>query len=176
MNTRARNTLPDGSLRRLLAICGVIGPILFIMVIFIFGLLRPGYSPVRQHISELGEVGVTNAIVFNIAGFLLLGLLMIAFAFGLQRGISEGKGSKIGPTLIAVSGAGWVGAAFFHCDPGCVNVSFTGIMHDLTAIIPLFGMLIAPIAISQRLKKDSRWQTITHNTTLVGFLVFYGRE
>lgn len=170
MNTRARNTLQNGSLRRILAICGVIGPILFIMVIFIFGLIRPGYNPVRQHISELGEVGAPNGIAFNMAAFLLLGLLMIAFAFGLQHGISEGKGSKLVPILIAVSGVGWVGASFFRCDAGCVNESVTGMMHDLTAIIPLFGMLMAPLAISPRLKKDSRWQSYRPFSLIMGAL------
>lgn len=51
------------------------------MVVFIFGLLRLGYSPIRQHISELGEVSAPNAIVFNIAGFLLLGLPLTVLSF-----------------------------------------------------------------------------------------------
>ena len=125
MNARAGNAIQSDSLTRLLAICGTVGPILFIVVILIFGLLRPGYDPIRQYMSELGEVGAPNAIEYNMPAF-LLGVLTIAIAFGLHRGISERKGSKLGPILIAVGGVGWVGASFFRCDPGCVNESVTG--------------------------------------------------
>ena len=110
-------TRPD-STQRLLAICGIIGPISYAIVVIILGFLQPGYSHVTQSMSELGEVGAPNAIIMNTAGFPLLGLLMIAFAFGLHRGISEGKGSKIGPALVALSGAALVITAIFTCDPG----------------------------------------------------------
>ena len=169
-NARARNTIQNDSLTRLLAICGIVGPILFIVVILVFGLLRPGYDPIRQQMSELGEVGAPNAIAFNMAAYFLLGLLMIAFAFGLHRGISEGKGSKLVPILIAVSGVGWVGASFFRCDAGCVNESVTGRMHGLTGMIAVFPLLIAPLAILPRLKKDNRWQSYRPFSLIMGAL------
>jgi len=170
MDERIHGQVRTGSLARLLALCGVIAPILFILAILIFGLIRPGYSPTRQHISELGEVGAPNAIAFNMTAFLPLGLLMIAFAFGLQRGISKRKGYRLVPILIAVSGIGWMGASVFRCDAGCVNESFTGKMHDLCAILPLFGMLIAPLAILPRLKQDSRWQNYRAFSLIMGSL------
>jgi len=61
-------------LQKLLALAGIIGPILFVVGIWIFGLMRPGYDPIRQHISELGEVGSPNAGIFNLVVFLGLGL------------------------------------------------------------------------------------------------------
>src|SRR3990170_1860649 len=90
----------DG-ISRLLAICGIIGPIFFTTVVVTLALLRPGYSHLAQAISELGEVGAPNAIVQDI-NFIMLGLLTLAFAFGLHRGIGARRGSKIGPALLAV--------------------------------------------------------------------------
>lgn len=148
---------PD-STQRLLAICGIVGPILYTIVLIIVGFLRPGYNHITQVMSELGEVGGPNAIVMNIAGFTLLGLLMIAFAFGLDRGISEGKGWKVGPALVALAGAGFVVVGFFQCDPGCVIVSSTGVMHVVSAAVSGYAMIFANLIISLRLKNDSRWQ------------------
>ena len=145
---------PDSALS-LLAICGIIGPILYTIVVITLGLLRPGYNHVTQFMSELGEVGAPNATIMNTARFTLLGLLMTAFAFGLHRGISEGKGSKIGPALVAVSGAGLVLSEIFPCDPGCVNESFVGITHEVFAMIAAFAMILALLTIYQRLRKDS---------------------
>ncbi len=169
MNARARNTIQNDSLTRLLAICGIVGPILFIVVILVFGLLRPGYDPIRQYMSELGEIDAPNAIAFNMAAF-LLGLMMIAFAFGLHRGISEGKGSKLVPILIAVSGVGWVGASIFRCDVGCLNESVTGTMHGLIGMFAVLPLLIAPLAILPRLKKDNRWQSYRPFSLIMGAL------
>ena len=146
------------SSQRVLAICGIIGPILYTIVVIVLGLLRPGYSHVAQSMSELGEVGAPNAIIMNTAGFPLLGLLMIAFAFGLHRGISQGKGSKIGPALIALSGATLVMTGIFHCDPGCVDVSMVGITHSVFAMISAFAMMLAPLALCPRLYRDRLWQ------------------
>ncbi|MFC1976636.1 DUF998 domain-containing protein [Chloroflexota bacterium] len=154
---------------RLLAICGIVGPIQFIVVILVFGLLRPGYDPIRQYMSELGAVGAPNAIAFILPEF-LLGLMMIAFAFGLHRGINEGKGSKLVPILIAVSGVGWLGASIFRCDVGCVNVSVTGTMHGLFGMFAVPPLLIAPLAILPRLKKDNRWQSYRPFSLIMGAL------
>jgi len=119
----------------LVATCGIIGPILFTVVLAILGLFRHGYSHVSQLMSELGEVGAPNALVMNTAGLTLLGLLMVAFAFGLHRGISEGKGSKVGPALIAASGTALAMTGIFPCDPGCVGVTPTGRIHSIAATI-----------------------------------------
>ena len=143
MEIQARHTKRNDSLTRLLAFCGIVGPIQFIVVILVFGLLQPGYDPTRQYMSELGAVGAPNAIAFIMPEF-LLGLMMIAFAFGLHRGISEGKSSKFVPLLIAVSGVGWLGASIFRCDVGCVNVSVSGTMHGIFGIFAVPPLLIAP--------------------------------
>lgn len=144
--------------QRLLAICGIIGPISYTIVVIILGFLRPGYNHITHNLSELGEVGGQNAIVMNAAGIALPGILMIAFAFGLHRGIGEGKGSKIGPALLALSGAAWVMTGIFPRDPAYVTVSMVGVTHSVFTIISAFAMILVPLALSPRLKSDSLWQ------------------
>ena len=148
---------PD-STQRLLAICGIIGPIVYAIIVIILGFLHPDYNHVTQYMSELGAVGAPYAIIMDTVGLPLLGLLMIFFAFGLHRGIGEDKGAKIGPTLVAVSGTALVMTGIFPCDPGCADVTFVGNMHSVFATIAGFAMLLAPIAISPRLRNDYRWQ------------------
>jgi hypothetical membrane protein len=154
----------------LLAICGITGPILDSIIVITLGLFRPNYNHVTQIMSELGEVGAPNALIMNTAGFILLGLLMISFAFGLHRGISEGEGSKIGPALVAASGSWLVLLGLFPCDPGCANESFVGITHEVFAIMHAFTMIFAPLAIAQRLKKDNRWQGYLYYSLATGVL------
>ena len=95
---------------------------------------------------------------------------MIAFAFGLHRGISKGKGSKLVPILIVVSGVGWLGGSIFRCDAGCVNESVTGTLHGLIGMFGPLPLLIAPFAILPRLKRDNRWHSYRPFSLIMGAL------
>jgi len=154
----------------LLAICGVLGPILYTIVLVTVGFLHPGYNHARQLISELGAVGAPNAMIMNLAGFSLLGILTIAFSFGLYLNMKDGISSKIGLAFLVVSGVGQIAVGFFPCDPGCVNVSFTGIMHVVSARILWIGMVIAQFAIAQPFRNDPKWERYWGYTLATGLV------
>src|SRR5215470_6040530 len=70
--------------------CGVIGPLLFIVVFLIEGATRPSYSAWRDAVSQLslGTQGWMNSI-----NIFICGLFLLCFAFGLKRALRPGKGS-----------------------------------------------------------------------------------
>ena len=152
------NTRPDNT-QRLLAICGIIGPVSYVIVLITLGSLEPGYSHLRQAMSTLGSPDARYPVIMNTAGFGLLGLMMVALALGLDRGIRDGKGYKIGPGLIAVSGAAVVMLGIFHAEPGVEDPTAMGTMHSVFVLIAGFAILLAPLTISPRLKRDERWQS-----------------
>ena len=100
-----------GSVLRLLALCGIVAPISFTTVVVVLGSIQPGYSHLSQTISSLGDIGAPNAAIQNI-NFVVTGMLTLAFALGLQRGIGDGKGSKVGPALVALWGMGLIASGF----------------------------------------------------------------
>ncbi len=85
-NTRNETSKVGDITQQWLAIAGIVAPILYISVATILGLLEPGYSHRTMMMSILGGVGGLRGAAFNI-GLTLTGTLLIAFAFGLQRGI-----------------------------------------------------------------------------------------
>ncbi|MBP2708219.1 DUF998 domain-containing protein [Microbispora sp. RL4-1S] len=52
-----------------LSLTGVIGPVLSVVVFTVAGMLRPGYSPVHQAISALGNG--TGGLLIDAAGVLM---------------------------------------------------------------------------------------------------------
>ena len=162
--TQTDNTL------RLLAICGIVAPILFITMVITLGLLRPGYDPVTQFQSELGATGTQNAIFMDI-NFVLVGILIVAFALGLHRGISKGVGSKTGPALLAINGAFGGAQGIFPADPGEKVVSFSGNMHNLVGLISLIAFILGLLVIARRLKNDPLWQDYRSYTRITGFVM-----
>ncbi len=155
---------------RLFALSGVIAPILFTGVVIILGFLHPGYSHVSQVMSDLGAVGAPYATIMN-ANIFVSGLLFIAFAYGLHKGIGDGKGSKIGPILVAVSGGFRLGVAI---------IPLPNRLHLQLALAAYITITIAPLIISRRLKQDSRWQgyrlysLATGVTSVILLFVFLG--
>jgi hypothetical membrane protein len=103
----------SGQLDRWLALGGVIGPVLFVLTFTIAGLLRPGYSPVTQAISDLG-VG-DNAWILN-ASLVILGLLMGGFAISFYRTVRPEASAAfrlVCALLIAIVGVGYAVAGIF---------------------------------------------------------------
>lgn len=145
-----------GRYQRFFAICGIIAPIIFAIIVMIAGFLRPEYSHLINFVSELGAVGAPNAIMQR-SNFVLLGILIIAFTFGLHRGIGEGKGSIIGPLLVAIFGLSAVTSGIFSTDP-IQPGSFSDIMHQMSSAIGSTAAIIGFFVISGRLEQDISWQ------------------
>jgi hypothetical membrane protein len=157
--------------RQLLALCGMIGPILYAIMVVVLGSLWPGYDHVTQSMSELGAVGAPHAIYMNTMGFPLLGALLIAFSLGLYRNVRKGKSTKIGCALIATSGFALIMTGIFPCDASCIDITNTGTTHSIFATISALVMMVAPLVLLPALGNDIRWHNYTYFSLIVGLIV-----
>ena len=99
--------------KKVLAWCGVLAPIVFIVSLVIFSLLTPHYSNLTNAVSELGTLGAPSAFAWNILGFLLVGLLIIAYAWGMYLDLRHSIGGIVVPILVGISGIGFAGLGLF---------------------------------------------------------------
>lgn len=157
--------------QKALAICGIIGPPIYAIVVITLGSLWTGYSHVTQSMSELGSVGAPHAVVMNTVGFPLLGILLMTFALGLYRGLRNGKSAGIGCTLVALSGGAVLMTGIFPCDAGCVDVTKIGTTHSVFATISALTMMFAPLAVLPALGSDSRWRNYALFSLIIGIAV-----
>ena len=156
------------NLLRLLALCSIAAPIVLAIVVTVGGFIYEGYSHATQAMSELGGVEAQYPLLQN-AGFFVMGVLFIAFAFGLHRGIGGGRGSTLGPLLVGVFGvSSGFGNAFLPCDPGCEFQSLTGAMHNLTGLAGFVAAIAGVFVISRRLKGDPRWRSLYNFSWMTG--------
>lgn len=96
---------------RLLLLSGVIGPLLFLVVLLLEGNLRPGYNPRRFFGSELA-LGKRGWV--QIANFILSGLLIFASVFGIAQVL---PGSLWGSLFLGLFGLCLIVAGAFVTDP-----------------------------------------------------------
>jgi hypothetical membrane protein len=97
---------------RILTTIGAAGPILFLAIATLAGLLDPGYDLRTQTVSELalGPHGWLQT-----ANFFAFGLSIIAFAVGLYRSLR--RGWRVGTLLLMVVGVGTFASGLYPTDP-----------------------------------------------------------
>jgi hypothetical protein len=59
----------DTAPRRALALIGVVGPLYYVVLVTVLGMLWNGYDPIRDTQSELGAVDAPYRLVMNLVGF-----------------------------------------------------------------------------------------------------------
>lgn len=113
-----------------------------------FARRRPGYSHLRQTLSELGETGAPDARRVAWLAFAPLGLAVWVFVALL--GARLPSDATTGLLLLSLLGMSYVGAAVFPCDAGA---PFWGTwrnqLHNLVAAAGYFGAGAGLIALGR---------------------------
>ena len=123
-------------MKRYLALGGLMGPVIFTIIVVVCAGLRPDYSHVHSFISELGAKGTPNDQLMNFAGFMPTGFLLTLFGIYLFVSLRNRLISKVGSALMTVFGLGVIMAGIFSCDPGCpLGGSTEAVIHDRVSAI-----------------------------------------
>lgn len=144
---------------RLLAICGIISPLLWNFLVYTLGVIYPGYDHVLQYQSELGSIGSPVAWIFNPLGFGLSGILGIAFAYGLYRG---GAG-KVGSALWGIVYLALIWLGIWPLGPG-----LTLQMHIWGFYVLATAWALALFAFTISFRRNELWMNLWKYALLFG--------
>lgn len=147
--------------RKILFLCGLLSPLVYILMTIIGAELRPGYSHIYHAVSELLESGAPNKLLLDTL-LAVSNILGILFGFGVfqlaQESINKPQAGKIGATCIYVVGVlGLLTAVFFPMDPRNVGLSFSGLMHLILVAAMFILSIAATFILAGWLKKQSEY-------------------
>lgn len=171
MQTDDRRTLTDdgSTLIRRLALASLAGQLGWVVIIAVAGMIEPGYSAIRDAVSELGADTATRPWLFNIA-VAIWGLSFIAVAVALARDVPRSWRGWLGPALIAFTGLCQILDGFpfpADCrstiDAGCLaleeagDVSWQHTAHGWTYFFGAIALQLSVFAMAWRFRGDHRW-------------------
>jgi hypothetical membrane protein len=144
---------------RLFLWAGIAGPVFFVLVFTIDGLLTPGYSTVNNAVSDL-DLGSAGWI--QVVNFIILSLLLILFSLGFfqwMRPMMISGWRYVITVLLVLSSVGYVIAGVFVPDPpGQSHVTVHGTLHTISFTL-VFGVLaITCLITSVKFIMTSGWR------------------
>ena len=158
--------------QKIFTICGMLVPILSLLVYTFLGLIKPDYNPLLQTISELGEEGGPNAIYAS-AFFIIGGILLALFSIALYQYMNKyDKWGKFGAILLLIfSIFDYMGSGIFPCDENCAIQNFTGRMHIVMGIVGFYAMWLTPLIICISLKNKEGWTKLNKFFLIMAILI-----
>ncbi|MEV6427252.1 DUF998 domain-containing protein [Nocardia sp. NPDC051463] len=174
MDTSAQSAGGQSAAMRLLLACGVIAPLLNIVVVLILGAIRPGYNAwiVPDSNLELGPGGW-----MQITNYIVTGALLLAFAIGMRLRLRTGRGSTWGPILLGIYGLTFVAIGPILPDPSLgyppgasSALTIHGAIHSLFGLLQ-FTSLIAACFVLARHDEELEGRSWSWYSVATGLLV-----
>jgi hypothetical membrane protein len=167
----SRPILGPLGLKSLLALAGILGPIILVVTDFTVAASDPGYSFIRHSISSLAwaRLGWLQTI-----GFLTIGLLTEVFVAGLFFSIKGRLGFGFGIALLSCFGFGLLMIGAFHTDPAVGPHTIEGTIHGLAAKFIFWFFAVASLLIAPTLWKDPYWKPLfIYSLATAGFAIAF---
>jgi len=154
--------------QRFYALCGIIAPIFFTIMVIIESLLRPGFSQIYDTVSMLG---LGNLAILQIINFIIFGLLLISFTIGFSKYLKTRSGKAVTGLLITFSVAViFAGVAFLFQ----WNSPYSAVIlaHSIASIIGFYAIFIAQLLTWQALKGSNQniWRNYRKYSLISGLV------
>lgn len=167
-----RDSVARREIANLLALGGVIGPVLSVLTFTVVGALRPDYSPVRTAISALGT-GPDGWPIDTVG--VLLGVALIAFSGAfvvLMRPVIRRGARWFATSCFALDGLGVGTASVFTSSPTTV------LMHTVGSTVATVSTIVAFGVVGVALRRNERWRRMGNYSlvAMIGSVALVGIE
>ena len=169
--------MPRGDrLTRLLLLGGAVGAPLFVIVAFIEGATRPGYSQIRNYVSDLALGGFGWMQVVN---FIVCGVLCLAFTVGFRFTMGTGCLITVVTILFGLFSVGLIVAGLYSTDPHlgyppgvpAGRTTTHGAIHGLAGLLVFGSISAVAILLGFYFAREPEWRRWSAPSILIGVLI-----
>lgn len=139
------------------AIAGFLAPVFFWVTYFIIAGQRPEFSFLTKAVSELGSVDAPDKWTWNFLGYIIPGILIAVFAWGLFRHMATEKAGKLPLAGIFFSGVFMALAGVFPGDFENKR-SATMLLHTIGSFGSYLFFLTGAFTYPRQMSKTAYWK------------------
>ncbi len=145
---RQREEAGDKRLVGITSVTGILACVGDVVMTHLLGAWSPGYRPLSQPMSDLGDVGSPVARLSS-TWWSIMGLLFITFGYGFYRAFSHcGRRGKTAACMIALYGVGeGVGSGLASRTPGKPFLAPASVIHNLSGTAGVAAAVLLPFII-----------------------------
>jgi len=151
------------SLNKVLIICGILAPLLFVSTDIFAGLIYSGYNFIYQSISELSAVGAPTRLLVVLLN-LVYNLLLIAFVLGIWMSADKNRLLRITAVMVLGNVVFTLIWAFFPMQLGETP-------SEINVVLGAFSMIFFLLAIVFGAFAYKNWFRLFSIGILVAFLI-----
>jgi hypothetical membrane protein len=155
--------------RNLYVWIGLSIPIIFWTTYGVLSSLRPEYSFKTKAISELGSVDAPHLWFWNVFGYILPGILISIYSYGLHREITGNRGNKWPLNSFIFSGLFMSLSGVFPADMDN-RQSFSSLLHSVGSFGCYIFFLIGAFTYPRQMKMNPYWKTAIKPTLIFTWL------
>ena len=146
----------------LLAFCGVVAPVILIVLIFVGAAVTSGYNHISEPISQLSATGSPHPGWMS-TGFITYGVMILGFGFVLYRSVRNHRFAWLLLLFYVLHGLGFLLGGVFSDDPRTAESvsTATGILHNVWIIIGCFSYIAGTFAFVWLKHSDPTWRLLT---------------
>jgi hypothetical membrane protein len=145
------------NIHSVVAVAGIIGPLMLTVGDLTAALSDPNYSLVKNSISSLA---LTHIGWLQTIGFLALGLLVEVFSTGLLFSVKREKWFFLGIGVLVFFGFAMLLIGAFHTDPVGAPRTSDGRIHGYSATTAFTLFPVAVLCLMRSFKKDENWKDL----------------
>jgi hypothetical membrane protein len=151
---------------------GLAGAVVFAAAVIGFGLALPGYSQSAHPIAVLGAKGFPHAMAFNLAGFVLPGLLASVVMLELRLRLPNGAGwsLRIGAQLLLLSALGFVALGLLPLDPADLHNASSS-YHATAWMLWWVAFVSGAALLATGLRGQAIWRTVMRVSVVAALLL-----
>lgn len=179
MTTQSEPGTTTRPARRLPAVAGLAGQVVFVTGVLVAGAVQgDAYSVADHEISDMGATGAPNAWIL-LAAQGLCGVLTLVFVLlGFARALSGFRGRGLSTALLALWGLGNLSDVFFRldcraadgCSPEQAVVSWQATVHSVSGLL-LLAFAVAPYVVARCLRRSPDWRSLARSTVIFGIAI-----
>jgi hypothetical membrane protein len=147
----------------------LVTPLWFALVTLIAGMFTPGYSHLRQAISELAAPGAPLALFVQYVGFIPLAIAVLLFAWNMRRHHPD---TRLVTGLFFTTGLALLVAGIFPTDEFGRRITLSGKIHAIAGIVLILSACLTPLAVALAGKRGHGLRLYSLITGLLLVLLF----